>query len=275
MKAAVLVLVLTATAAAAPSSDHGGLVDNMDCKACHTSAGWNLAAGTTGTGFDHDRTGFPLRGAHVQEACVKCHATTKPPPRTCDGCHRDIHQGRQGKQCEECHTAVAWSDTNTLEQHRRTRMPLTGRHATVDCVGCHKRQSERTWSDTPTACYACHQADYHRTDVHPTHDGSTGQALFPRDCALCHQTSGWSPAITNPSTLPGTMARTDHTGFDLTKGSHRTIECAGCHADSRRTQLVRCDGCHDGATLRSQHRGATTARSASSCLGCHPRGAAR
>jgi hypothetical protein len=243
----------------------------MDCKACHTSAGWDIGGKADGSGFDHDRTGFPLRGAHVQQTCMKCHTSSKSPASACSGCHQDPHQGRQGGECAECHTATAWSDTNTLAQHRRTRMPLTGRHAMVDCVTCHKRQSERGWSDVPTACYACHQADFHRADIHPTHDGTAGTGMFSRDCALCHQTSAWTPAFTNPS---------DHGAyFTLTSGSHRTTECTGCHVDRRRMQLVRCDGCHQDTTLRAQHRGAAVARAvgraAATCLGCHPRGAAR
>jgi hypothetical protein len=282
--ALVLVILAAGTAAAAPGSlamrpkadDHGGLVSNMDCTACHTSEGWNIGARADGSGFDHDRTGFPLRGAHTQATCAKCHSSDKAPAATCESCHRDPHQGRQGRECAECHTASAWADTNTLDQHRRTRMPLTGRHATVDCVDCHKRQSERGWSDVPTSCYACHQAEFHRSDVHPTHDGSTGSAMFSRDCALCHQTSAWSPAITNPATLPGTISRSDHSGyFVLTSGSHRATDCTGCHADPRRMQLVRCDGCHQDVVLRSQHRGASSARTATACLSCHPRGAAR
>jgi hypothetical protein len=274
MRLAIAIVCWFATSVAA--DDHGSLVSNMDCKACHTSEGWKLGAKADGSGFDHDRTGFPLRSAHTQATCAKCHATDKPPPKNCVGCHRDPHRGRQGDECAECHTASAWSDTNTLDQHRRTRMPLTGRHASVDCVACHKRQSERGWSDVPTDCYACHQAEFHRTDVHPTHDGSTGSAMFSRDCALCHQTAAWTPALTNPSTLPGTISRSDHSGFMvLTSGSHRTTDCASCHADTRRMQVVRCDGCHQDTALRSQHRGATTARTATACLSCHPRGAPR
>jgi len=260
-----------------PKAKHDGFIDDMDCKACHTSAGWEIGQKAGASGFDHDRTGFALRGAHAQATCTRCHSGTAKLPTTCEGCHRDPHQGRQGNGCAECHSAVAWNDTNTLEQHRRTRMPLTGRHATVDCVACHKRQSERTWSDVPVDCYACHRAEYHRSDVHPTHDGSGGAPMFPRDCALCHQTSGWSPAITDPNNLPrNALARTDHdVYFVLTTGSHRTAECASCHVDQRRLQLARCDGCHQDLALRKQHRGATVARSAASCLRCHPRGAAR
>jgi hypothetical protein len=93
---------------------------------------------------------------------------------------------------------------------------------------------------------------------------------------LCHQTAAWSPAITSPTGLPGSLARSDHDMyFTLTSGSHRTADCASCHADQRRMKLVRCDGCHNDITLRTQHNGATLARTAATCLRCHPRGAAR
>jgi hypothetical protein len=255
---------------------HDGFVDNMDCSACHTADGWNLSATAGKSGFDHDRTGFPLRGAHVQTTCTGCHSGAKA-ATNCEGCHRDPHAGRLVGACAECHDAVAWSNTAVLEQHRRTRMPLTGRHAMIDCSDCHKRQGARQFTDTPTDCFACHSASYHDATIHPTHDGSTGQAPFPRDCALCHQTSAWTPAYAVVSALPRTAptSNRDHDGFFvLTTGSHRTADCASCHADLRRPQRVRCDGCHADSKLRTQHR-TPIARVATGCLGCHPRGAAR
>ena len=252
---------------------HGGFVSDMDCSACHTSDGWQLAATAGRSGFDHDRTGFPLRGGHTQTTCTSCHTGEAKPANNCEGCHRDPHEGRHLGACAECHDAVAWSNTTVLEQHRRTRMPLTGRHAMIDCSDCHKRQGERQFSDTPTDCYACHGTLYHDNGVHPTHDGSTGQAPFPRDCALCHQTTAWSPAYAVPTALPRTLG--SHDGwFVLTTGSHRTADCASCHSDASRPQLVRCDGCHTTAVLRTQHA-APVALVATACLGCHPRGAAR
>lgn len=259
-------------------SAHDGFVADLDCSACHTAAGWQLAATAGASGFDHDRTGFALRGAHVQATCSGCHTGKAVPATTCEGCHKDPHEGRQVGTCAECHNTTAWSDTRTLEQHRRTRMPLTGRHATIDCSDCHKRQGERQYSDTPTDCYACHAKDYHREDVHPQHDGGApGTVPFPRDCALCHETNAWSPAFADPTKLPrGAIARTgDHDAyFVLSSGSHRTAECASCHADPQRTQLVRCDGCHTSAGIRSQHRGWVSTQ-ATACLHCHPRGASR
>jgi hypothetical protein len=278
-----------AAAPAAPASlamrpkaaAHDGFVDDMDCSACHTADGWQLAATAGASGFDHDRTGFALRGAHVQTRCTGCHpsrAGKARPVAVCESCHRDPHQGRNDGACAECHAATAWSDTGTLEQHRRTRMPLTGRHAVLDCTQCHRRTGERAFSDVPADCYACHRAEYHAATIHPVHDGSAGSAAFSRDCGRCHRTSGWQPAIAPPGIM-ARLARTarpaDHDArFVLTTGSHRTAECGACHADPRRTQLVRCDGCHQNPALRAQHR-MPVSRSTAACLGCHQRGAAR
>ncbi|HEU4731303.1 MAG TPA: cytochrome c3 family protein [Kofleriaceae bacterium] len=263
----------------AGSTAHGGFVDDMDCSACHTSDSWQLAQGAGASGFDHDRTGFLLRGAHVQARCTGCHNARSGgarPSASCDSCHRDPHRGRNDGTCAECHAATAWSDTRTLEQHRRTRMPLTGRHALIDCTACHRRSGERATSDVPADCYACHRTEYHAITVHPIHDGSDGTPPFSRDCGQCHRTSAWQPAIANPGALLSTVARVaEHDArFVLTTGSHRAVACSACHADPRRTRLVRCDGCHADTALRAQHR-VPVSRAAAACLGCHPRGAAR
>lgn len=264
----------------APAPAHGGFVDDLDCSACHTTDGWQLAAAAGASGFDHDRTGFALRGRHAQATCSRCHTGGKKPAMECEGCHRDPHEGRHDEPCASCHTATAsaWSDTSALDQHRRTRMPLTGRHAVIDCKACHIRQTARTFSDLPVDCYSCHRAKFHDHTVHPVHDGSSGQPMFSRECGLCHQTTAWSPAFTDPTKLPGqVMARTgDHDmWFVLSTGSHRAAPCASCHVDTRRRQQVRCDGCHADAALRRDHAGATVARTAAACLQCHPRGVAR
>ena len=282
--ATAIVLVAAASAAAAPVSlgmrprpaAHGGFVDDMDCSACHTADGWQLAPRAGASGFDHDRTGFALRGAHVQTGCARCHTGKARPAGACESCHRDPHQGRNDGGCAECHTASAWSDTATLEQHRRTRMPLTGRHAVLDCTQCHRRTGERAFSDVPSDCYACHRTEFHAATIHPIHDGTGGSAPFSRDCGQCHRTSGWQPAIAPPTAMARSATRlAEHDAkFTLTTGSHRTAECAACHLDARRAQLVRCDGCHASAALRTQHR-MPIARSTAACLGCHPRGAAR
>jgi hypothetical protein len=284
--ATAVVVGAIAHAAGAPAPDslamrkpavpaaHDGFVDDMDCSACHTANGWQLAATAGASGFDHDRTGFGLRGGHTQAGCGRCHTGRPKPATSCDGCHRDPHQGRNDGTCAECHTAVAWSDTRTLEQHRRTRMPLTGRHAVLDCTSCHRRSGERALRDVPADCYACHRSEYHAGDIHPIHDGRDGGTVLPRDCSQCHRTSDWTPAINNRGAMRVARTASHDAWFVVSAGSHRDAACAACHADARRTRRVRCDGCHRDAALRLQHR-AAVARSPVACLGCHPRGAAR
>ena len=63
-----------------------------DCADCHNNNKWREAK------FDHNRTGFPLAGAHVQVPCRDCHKNLhgvsgrmvlfyKPAPTECSGCH--------------------------------------------------------------------------------------------------------------------------------------------------------------------------------------------
>jgi len=234
-----------------------------ECNTCHVSTSWHKVAGSSAD-FDHRTTGFALRGRHATTTCASCHDKGVRPPNTCGACHRDTHQGRMNGACAECHTPIAWADVRVFEQHRRTRMPLTGKHAAIECTACHRRQGERKWSDLPIDCYSCHEARY-RT-AQPDH---VGAQPFSRDCALCHVTIAWKPAI-DPSLL---RVSPDHAAFSLT-GSHSAAECAACHVDTRRRKLVRCDGCHTVAKLRSQHR-TPVANVAPDCLRCHPRGARR
>lgn len=256
-----------------PAPRHRGFVDDMDCSACHTEDGWRLARAAGASGFDHDRTGFPLRGAHVQTSCGGCHKGQGRPAAVCDGCHRDPHRGRQDGTCAECHTAVAWQDTRALEQHRRTRMPLTGRHAVLDCVACHRRSDEARFAGAPSDCFACHRADYRRAAAPHKHDGTEGPAPFSQRCSSCHSTAAWSPAFADPSTISRGQASLAHDAvFVLSWGSHRGADCASCHADLRQPQRVRCDGCHDAARTRLVH-GRPVAAAAAACLLCHPRGA--
>ncbi len=186
----------------------------VECNACHATTGWPMAA-TAATNpdaaaFDHDRTRLPLRGSHRATACTQCHAGAAKPATACEGCHRDPHQGRTQGACAECHNAVAWTATQELEQHRRTRMPLTGRHAVIECNACHTRQSgERTWTDLPTDCYACHAGEYHSAT--PPHQGDPNDPSvqpFSRECGLCHTAIAWSPATLDPGQLAPRLVTT-------------------------------------------------------------------
>ena len=256
---------------------------DLDCVACHSVRGFRQLAGAgpavTAAGFDHAGTGFPLTGGHRATACTSCHHGP-PPPRACAGCHRDAHEGRLGDACSDCHGSTSFRDVRALERHRRTRLPLTGMHALLECSACHQRRDGRSFSGVPADCVACHEDEY-RGEIHPRHDGTTGSPAFPRACGQCHRASSWSPAYFVPGTLTRALgAPPEHElRFPIRTGRHRGLACASCHPQPERPRRVACTGCHAHAPdrLRAAHARVTGAvlGAARACLGCHPAGASR
>lgn len=90
---------------------NGGL--GKDCAACHSPNGWKL------WDFDHAaRTRFPLTGAHAKVGCPECHIKPQnvmKPSMVCGTCHAgdDVHAGRFGQQCQECHTTTSFKRPRT------------------------------------------------------------------------------------------------------------------------------------------------------------------
>ncbi len=266
----------------AASARHESITAGKDCDACHTPDGWQLGPQAGTNGFDHARTGFTLRGAHTAVPCLGCHDGQLRISPQCGTCHRDTHEGQLGSACAECHTAVAWQDTNTLARHQRTRLPLTGQHATLACSACHITRDERGYSNVPWDCFACHEQDYRR-DLHPDHDGDAADPSAPalaRACAQCHRTTGWRPAALAAATLAQRTRRgpaRHDVRFALSFGKHRSASCASCHVVPGDRRQVACDGCHahQADRLRAQHGGRLPALAGRACLGCHPGGAPR
>ncbi len=296
--AVLLVPAAIGTFAGAQDRGHeGSITEGIECSACHTPEGWRVGGSVRGdSGFDHARTGFPLTGRHQTVACTSCHVPGQRARRECASCHQDDHQGRLGRSCDTCHSAVSWRRTNAIELHRMTRLPLTGMHVLAACTDCHRRNSEREYSAAPAECYACHEAEYNRVDVHPNHNGSTGSPAFSRDCSACHRAIAWSPAVVDPSALPGSGALTSGAltsgaltsgalgasdshdlRFPISYGSHRGAPCSSCHVARDVPTAVACTGCHAHSPLRlrSQHRTVVVPLDGSSCLGCHPGGRGR
>jgi hypothetical protein len=205
----------------------------QDCAACHTPEEWAQAT------IDHDQTGFPLVGAHVEAACQDCHvdAIYRGTAQDCFACHQadDAHDGRLGQDCAACHTAEGWAQATF--DHAQTAFPLTGAHVEVACEDCHV---DNVYHGTPQDCFACHQAD----------DAHEGQ--FGSDCAACHTAEGWA------------RATFDHaqTAFPLT-GAHVEVDCQACHVDNVYQGTAQaCASCHDDPAF---HRGLL----GSECASCH------
>jgi hypothetical protein len=275
-----------ARGAAAPGG--ADITAALACSACHTTSGWKTQAGggTGEGGFDHSKTGFPLTGLHTSVACVSCHLPKRPTPsRECSSCHADFHRGRLSQSCDKCHSAVGWKVTRPLEIHRMTRFPLTGMHALADCNECHLRAADHQWSGTPVQCFGCHDKEYNRPNLRPTHQGPGVMQPFSRDCSVCHRATSWVPAFIR-LTATGISAGALHGDtpppprhdlrFPISFGPHRTATCADCHASEKVPQAVRCTGCHahEPLTLSRIHK-QPVSMLGGSCLSCHPGGARR
>lgn len=194
------------------------------CTDCHDTIRWSNAK------FDHDKTDFPLRGAHRKVACAACHLTPdhSAAPTKCIGCHAadDVHKGRFGNECEKCHNEVRWDGVN-FDHNRDTDFPLRGSHVKVECVVCH---TDGLSAPLPTQCAQCHKAD----DVHAGHLGNK--------CNDCHRETKFNEVAFDH----------DLTGFPLL-GLHSGVACGECHLtraySDTSDQCIACharDDVHDG-----------------------------
>lgn len=215
-----------------------------DCAACHKEhLGREFSLVKLDTlEFDHARTGFLLEGAHGKATCRACHLRTRITdpdvlafkgehdalgrtflglPTGCAACHLedDPHGGQfEAQSCDGCHGLSTWEEPAEFD-HDLTSYPLTGRHGTVSCEGCHIRVAAPSgtgtfvrYASTPhSACSDCHQ---------DPHAGS-----MPGACAGCHATADWLRVDRGR-----VESDFDHrtTGF-LLEGRHQTAPCASCH----------------------------------------------
>ncbi len=207
-----------------PAHEAGGF--SHDCKQCHTIVGWQPAR------FDHNTTTFPLTGAHIQVACVSCHATQYSGTSTdCYSCHQTDFAGvtdpnhvqnNFSHTCTDCHTTSAWSPSSF--DHSATGFALTGAHVSASCISCHSAG----YAGTPSDCFSCHQTDFAGV-TDPNHV----QNNFSHTCTDCHTTTAWSPSSFDHSA----------TGFALT-GAHVNATCVSCHAAGYAGTPSDCYSCH-------------------------------
>jgi len=214
---------------------HGGTL-GAGCSDCHSTEGFGRISGN---GFDHSRTGYPLRGRHAAVRCAACHQDFSGPNRrpshaTCATCHApDPHLGKAtlgGKavDCAECHSERSFKPSALArERHQDTKYPLEGKHLSVSCDGCHRTDKSPTgraaWGTAavvlrPQAarCLDCHQ-DPHGKEL------STGDGA--KRCDDCHQVVGWAPSR---------FDRAAHAKLRLPlDGRHAEVPCAACHGAKR------------------------------------------
>ena len=163
-----------------------------DCSLCHQGQTWNSLRADFS--FDHEKeTGVPLPGAHEQAQCLRCHNDRGPvvtfAQAGCVGCHEDVHQGRLSRDCTSCHDQETWFPSGMVARHNRTRLPLTGAHASVPCSRCHEGAFVGRFHNADTECLSCHQLDL-QAAINPPHIGLG----WVDNCNECHIPTVWSQA---------------------------------------------------------------------------------
>jgi hypothetical protein len=215
-----------------------------ECGDCHTEQNWK----TTDGRFQHDRTRFALRNAHLAATvkCVACHKDLQSFRNTatdCFSCHKkdDKHEGQAGTKCEQCHSDKSWKVTKF--DHSMSRFALTGRHVGVPCKACH---ATTRYKDAPNDCMSCHKKE----DKH--------LQKFGMRCETCHNTRAWSIWSFDHDTKAK---------YRL-EGAHRKVACESCHRQpaplgkNAATVGSNCISCHRGDDT---HDGQFGAR----CEQCH------
>jgi hypothetical protein len=228
------------------------------CSSCHNEETWRPLQMVA----MHNRTRFPLIGAHASAECFTCHEGAQAgnfegaSPR-CEGCHSDdlaratspdhVALGLTA-DCQRCHTPVGFTPAQFIHP---ASFPLTAGHGGRSCTECHTTPG--VFTGLSTACASCHQQEFNAT-TSPNH----AAAGFSTQCQTCHTTSGW------------TGANFLHTSrFPLTN-AHAGQQCSACHTGGVYTGLSStCVSCHQqdySATTNPSH---TSAGFGTDCQQCH------
>ncbi len=200
-----------------------------DCIACHSDHhGRNFdIVRFDEKKFNHRLTGYPLTGSHASIDCRQCHKpdfiedkglkkridTFLGLNRDCKSCHTDYHQNTLSNDCAKCHTTTAFSPAANFD-HSKTDFALSGKHKSVACIECHKKETRngkefQRFAGVPFSnCNSCHK------DPHNFNLGT--------NCKQCHTEESF--------TSLSSIKKFNHgeTIFPL-KGKHRQADCAGCH----------------------------------------------
>ena len=171
-----------AAAGSEPSgSPHGPM--QAACETCHTASAWKPLRKKPD--FDHNKTGYPLRGLHSTVACEECHSQPifANVGRNCQDCHADIHRRKNGVQCDMCHRVSGWQvSVHSINEHQ-DRFPLIGAHAVADCYSCHTAGAIGKFNrqGLSTECVSCHLSAFQKA-TSPNH-----QAMgLSTECQECH-----------------------------------------------------------------------------------------
>ncbi len=225
-----------------------------DCAACHTVDSFEQ---TTFTLARHQQSGYPLQGKHAAVKCALCHVKNpkgvdpvklgkagvliRAAHDRCTACHRDQHGGQLAKRaefadCASCHRVEGFKpSTFDVARHAKARLPLNGKHASLECAACHS-VARKSLAALPAKevlgnagvqfalnelkCEQCHR------DAHGGRFAKASATGPARGCADCHAEKSF-----RPSTYDAEAHKRCNFPLD---GAHRAIPCSQCHTDLQR-----------------------------------------
>lgn len=231
----------------------------VDCLSCHTQTRFKPAQN-----FNHNNAQFKLTGKHKDLECISCHKIEEKqgekvqkfkgiPFKNCLSCHVDVHKGKFGNNCTECHTTNAFTQIINKEKfdHSKTSYPLLGLHKQVACASCHTNGIKKRLAFN--SCNSCH-TDFHK--------GAFKRKQSAPDCNSCHTVYGFSPA---------TYTLIDHqkSRFKL-EGAHLATPCIACHKPNNNYKFTfknkQCSSCHSNPHPSDLKN---TFFKQENCLSCH------
>lgn len=250
---------------------HRGSLGNT-CTNCHTTTDFRDVAALS----VHQRTAFPLTGAHVNIPCESCHRTERAGvyaavPRDCIACHQSaldrasasgVDHGGFPRDCTQCHVTLAWTGGTSFDHVTVSGgYVLEGAHAVQRCSSCHVSPGfGLRFAPPPTSnqdCVSCHLPDWQRAHA--------AQQL-PQTCTACHTQNSWESTFNH-----------DATAFPIYSGAHRGrwATCSTCHTVPGDFQSFTCLTCHEHSQplMDEKHRERSGyVYDSQRCYSCHSRG---
>ncbi len=235
-------------------SKHNGVsgysYNSVDCFACHPS-------GSAEGSFNHNKSSFPLTGAHISTACINCHKTGYiGTPNACASCHTSNYNqttnpkhavNNISNDCALCHTTNPGWNPATFPTHNNYYV-LAGSHVSKSCNDCHNGN----YTNTPNTCAGCHTNDFNQA-TNPNHITSQ----FPKTCETCHTQIAWVPSTFNHTTV-----------YPLT-GAHIPLTCTQCHTSGYINTPNTCAGCHQNTYNQTTNPNHNTIGISNDCALCH------
>lgn len=230
-----------------------------DCARCHSTETWIVDI----IPELHERSGFPLVGAHNTPNCASCHVSEtslrfNPIGNDCINCHRTDYlstanpnhqEAGYSTNCIECHEP--FSPQWNAEFVNHDFFPLEQGHDNLGCARCHVTGN---YSDASPECVSCHQTNYNAT-TNPNHQN----AGFSTECTQCHTIAGWTPSLF------------DHDAIYPLLDAHKEVEhnCNLCHAQGYSNTPNTCAGCHMLDFNNTTNPNHVDAQFSNDCALCH------